>query len=84
MTGPSRAAGAGAADAFGAGAVRAHGAGGPAGTGGGTEDDRIRDHSFVNGAWRDSITYSLLERERTPIGRADYIATPAGTPSPST
>ncbi|MFF0477835.1 GNAT family N-acetyltransferase [Streptomyces sp. NPDC004284] len=28
-----------------------------------TEDGRIRDHVFVRGAWRDSITYSILEHE---------------------
>ncbi|MFB7472375.1 GNAT family N-acetyltransferase [Kitasatospora sp. NPDC056184] len=28
-----------------------------------TEDGRIRDHVFVHGAWRDSITYSILEQE---------------------
>ncbi|MEU6759192.1 GNAT family protein [Streptomyces sp. NPDC046685] len=33
-----------------------------------TEDGRIRDHVFVHGAWRDSITYSILEHEWTPIG----------------
>lgn len=33
-----------------------------------TEDGRIRDHVFVRGAWRDSITYSILEHEWTPIG----------------
>ncbi|KOU63676.1 acetyltransferase [Streptomyces sp. WM4235] len=32
-----------------------------------TEDGRIRDHVFVHGAWRDSITYSILEHEWTPI-----------------
>ncbi|MFF4342814.1 GNAT family N-acetyltransferase [Kitasatospora sp. NPDC001540] len=31
-----------------------------------TEDGRIRDHVFVRGAWRDSITYSILEHEWTP------------------
>ncbi|MET8697468.1 GNAT family protein [Kitasatospora sp. NPDC004723] len=30
---------------------------------GATEDGRIRDHVFVHGAWRDSITYSILEHE---------------------
>ncbi|MFD7907546.1 GNAT family N-acetyltransferase [Kitasatospora sp. NPDC057904] len=33
-----------------------------------TEDGRIRDHVFVHGAWRDSITYSILEHEWAPIG----------------
>ncbi|MFE0578120.1 GNAT family N-acetyltransferase [Streptomyces sp. NPDC058874] len=33
-----------------------------------TEDGRIRDHVFVRGAWRDSITYSILEDEWAPIG----------------
>ncbi|MEW2490050.1 GNAT family protein [Streptomyces sp. NPDC048411] len=28
-----------------------------------TEDGRIRDHVFVDGAWRDSITYSVLNHE---------------------
>ncbi len=28
-----------------------------------TEDGCIRDHVFVHGAWRDSITYSILEHE---------------------
>ncbi|MFD7581618.1 GNAT family N-acetyltransferase [Kitasatospora sp. NPDC059817] len=32
-----------------------------------TEDGRIRDHVFVHGAWRDSITYSILEHEWTPM-----------------
>jgi hypothetical protein len=32
-----------------------------------TEDGRIRDHVLVNGAWRDSITYSILEHEWTPV-----------------
>lgn len=32
-----------------------------------TEDGRIRDHVFVHGAWRDSITYSILEHEWTPV-----------------
>ncbi|MFI6157705.1 GNAT family N-acetyltransferase [Kitasatospora sp. NPDC051170] len=32
-----------------------------------TKDGRIRDHVFVHGAWRDSITYSILEHEWTPI-----------------
>ena len=26
-------------------------------------EGRIRDHVFTNGAWRDSLTYSLLEHE---------------------
>ncbi|GAA1386198.1 GNAT family protein [Kitasatospora putterlickiae] len=33
-----------------------------------TEDGRIRDHVFVHGAWRDSITYSILEHEWAPMG----------------
>jgi ribosomal-protein-alanine N-acetyltransferase len=28
-----------------------------------TEEGRIREHVFVRGAWRDSITYSILARE---------------------
>ncbi|MFF0293184.1 GNAT family N-acetyltransferase [Kitasatospora sp. NPDC004614] len=32
-----------------------------------TEDGRIRDHVFVHGAWRDSITHSILEHEWTPV-----------------
>ncbi|WP_369808278.1 hypothetical protein [Kitasatospora sp. MY 5-36] len=36
-----------------------------------TEDGRIRDHVFVRGTWRDSITYSILEHEWTPIGGLD-------------
>ena len=28
-----------------------------------TEEGRIREHVFVRGAWRDSVTYSVLERE---------------------
>lgn len=28
-----------------------------------TREGRIRDHVFVRGAWRDSITYSILEHE---------------------
>ncbi|WAL72671.1 GNAT family protein [Kitasatospora sp. YST-16] len=31
-----------------------------------TEDGRIRDHVFVRGAWRDSITHSILERAWEP------------------
>ncbi|MFD0367375.1 GNAT family N-acetyltransferase [Streptomyces sp. NPDC127114] len=30
-----------------------------------TEEGRIRDHVFVRGVWRDSITYSILEHEWT-------------------
>jgi RimJ/RimL family protein N-acetyltransferase len=30
------------------------------------EEGRIRDHVFVRGAWRDSITYSILEHEWSP------------------
>ena len=36
-----------------------------------TEDGRIRDHVFVRGAWRDSITYSILEQEWSPDGEAE-------------
>ncbi len=36
-----------------------------------TEDGRIRDHVFVHGAWRDSITYSILEHEWVPIDGID-------------
>ncbi len=36
-----------------------------------TEDGRIRDHVFVHGAWRDSITYSILEHEWAPIDGLD-------------
>ncbi|WP_078860986.1 GNAT family N-acetyltransferase [Streptomyces rubellomurinus] len=36
-----------------------------------TEDGRIRDHVFVRGAWRDSITYSILEHEWAPIDGLD-------------
>ncbi|GAA0293926.1 GNAT family protein [Streptomyces polychromogenes] len=32
-----------------------------------TEDGRIRDHVFVHGAWRDSVTYSILEHEWAPV-----------------
>lgn len=50
-----------------------------------TEDGRIRDHVFVHGAWRDSITYSILEHEWTPIdtlepGTAGDVAAPATSP----
>ncbi|WP_239516140.1 MULTISPECIES: GNAT family protein [unclassified Streptomyces] len=50
-----------------------------------TEDGRIRDHVFVHGAWRDSITYSILEHEWTPIdtlesGAAGDVAAPATSP----
>lgn len=31
-----------------------------------TEEGRIRDHVHVRGAWRDSITYSVLDHEWTP------------------
>ncbi|MFJ6774634.1 GNAT family N-acetyltransferase [Kitasatospora sp. NPDC091257] len=44
-----------------------------------TEDGRIRDHIFVHGAWRDSITYSILEHEWTPI---DGLDTASVTRSP--
>lgn len=34
-------------------------------------EGRIRDHVFTNGAWRDSILYSILDSEwRTPPGSA--------------
>ncbi|WP_435651569.1 GNAT family N-acetyltransferase [Kitasatospora purpeofusca] len=36
-----------------------------------TKDGRIRDHVFVHGAWRDSITYSILEHEWAPIDGLD-------------
>ncbi|MFF7076027.1 GNAT family N-acetyltransferase [Streptomyces lavendulae] len=39
-----------------------------------TEDGRIRDHVFVHGAWRDSITYSILEHEWAPTGTFDLSA----------
>ncbi|MFI9269406.1 GNAT family N-acetyltransferase [Kitasatospora sp. NPDC052896] len=56
-----------------------------------TEDGRIRDHVFVRGAWRDSITYSILEHEWTPmdglgvsrtsgLGAADRAQPPVGPP----
>lgn len=32
-----------------------------------SEEGRIRDHVFVRETWRDSITYSILEHEWTPI-----------------
>ncbi|MER5972159.1 GNAT family protein [Streptomyces sp. NPDC002055] len=41
-----------------------------------TEDGRIRDHVFVRGAWRDSITYSILEHEWTPIDGIDTEGRP--------
>lgn len=31
-------------------------------------EGRIRDHVFTNGAWRDSLTYSVLEHEWPPHG----------------
>ncbi|MDI5966783.1 GNAT family protein [Streptomyces sp. SL13] len=35
-----------------------------------TQEGRIREHVFVNGAWRDSVTYSVLEDEWSgPAGR---------------
>jgi [ribosomal protein S5]-alanine N-acetyltransferase len=34
-----------------------------------TEEGRIRDHVFTNGAWRDSILYSLLAHEWLPDDR---------------
>ncbi|GLX20776.1 GNAT family N-acetyltransferase [Streptomyces lavendulae] len=48
-----------------------------------TEDGRIRDHVFVHGAWRDSITYSILEHEWVQTGTFDLSAddgAPAGMP----
>lgn len=30
-----------------------------------TEEGRIREHVFVRGAWRDSVTYSILDHEWT-------------------
>ncbi|MFJ9826733.1 GNAT family N-acetyltransferase [Streptomyces sp. NPDC101160] len=41
-----------------------------------TEDGCIRDHVFVRGAWRDSITYSILEHEWTPIDSLDTEGRP--------
>ncbi|MFF7634647.1 GNAT family N-acetyltransferase [Kitasatospora sp. NPDC008050] len=32
-----------------------------------TQEGRIRDHFLVDGVWRDSITYSILEQEWAPI-----------------
>ncbi|MEU3220294.1 GNAT family protein [Streptomyces sp. NPDC006971] len=44
-----------------------------------TEDGQIREHVFVHGAWRDSITYSLLEHEWAPIeGMGGSAASEAG------
>ncbi|GAA1125780.1 hypothetical protein GCM10009663_75410 [Kitasatospora arboriphila] len=40
-----------------------------------TEDGRIRDHVFSHGAWRDSITYSILEHEWTPINGLRAVGT---------
>ncbi|MFJ8431984.1 GNAT family N-acetyltransferase [Kitasatospora sp. NPDC094019] len=40
-----------------------------------TEDGRIRDHVFVQGAWRDSITYSILEHEWTPVDGLQAVGT---------
>lgn len=31
-----------------------------------TEEGRIRDHVFTHGAWRDSVTHSILESEWSP------------------
>ncbi|MFH8626549.1 GNAT family N-acetyltransferase [Streptomyces vietnamensis] len=42
-----------------------------------TEDGRIRDHVFVRGAWRDSITYSILEHEWAPIDDLDAANRPS-------
>ncbi len=42
-----------------------------------TEDGRIRDHVFVRGAWRDSITYSILEHEWMPIEGVDTGSRPS-------
>ncbi|MEU7649550.1 GNAT family N-acetyltransferase [Streptomyces huasconensis] len=33
------------------------------------EEGRIRQHVFVRGAWRDSITYSILDDEWSPAAR---------------
>jgi len=30
-----------------------------------TYEGHLRDHVFTNGAWRDSLLYSLLEQEHT-------------------
>ncbi|MFE3580014.1 GNAT family N-acetyltransferase [Streptomyces vinaceus] len=52
-----------------------------------TEDGRIRDHVFVHGAWRDSITYSILEHEWAPTGSFDLSAdegAPVGMPVSAT
>lgn len=52
-----------------------------------TEDGRIRDHVFVHGAWRDSITYSILEHEWAPTGTFDLSAdegVPVGMPVSAT
>lgn len=45
-----------------------------------TEDGRIRDHVLVRGAWRDSITYSILEHEWAPLAS---IATEGHPPAAS-
>ncbi|QMU74598.1 GNAT family N-acetyltransferase [Streptacidiphilus sp. PB12-B1b] len=44
-----------------------------------TEDGRIRDHVFVRGAWRDSITYSILEYEWSPISEMGEAAKEGGS-----
>ncbi|WP_089100515.1 GNAT family N-acetyltransferase [Streptomyces hyaluromycini] len=49
-----------------------------------TEDGRIRDHVFVRGAWRDSITYSILEHEWTPIGDLGTGPAPEAVSPPDT
>jgi ribosomal-protein-alanine N-acetyltransferase len=37
-------------------------------------EGRIRDHVFTNGAWRDSLLYSVLDREWTASRTASRAA----------
>ncbi|BBH71156.1 N-acetyltransferase [Actinoplanes sp. OR16] len=41
-----------------------------------TYEGRIRDHVFTNGAWRDSLLYSILEAEWAGIESASAAVTP--------
>jgi len=48
------------------------------------EERRIRDHVFVHGAWRDSITHAILEDDWRSHRPDDRAASHASRPLPST
>jgi RimJ/RimL family protein N-acetyltransferase len=43
-------------------------------------EGRMRDHVFTNGAWRDSLLYSLLDEEWTHSRTTVFGETAARTP----